>query len=77
MTFFSMLPSGNKNSERKLNQIPYPVYTCLSGSAFLVSFTDPNKQLPNAKSVFNFLIVDLVCKKYIDLLLFMDRNIIY
>ena len=52
MTFFSILPSGNENSERKLNQLPYPVYTCLSGSAFLVSFTDPNKQLPNAKSAF-------------------------
>ena len=42
----------------------------LSGSAFLVSLTDPNKQLPNLKSVFNSLIEDLVCKEYMDLLLF-------
>ena len=43
-------------------------YIYLSRSAFLVGFTDPNKQLPNVKSVLNFLIVDLVCKIYRDLL---------
>ena len=37
-------------------------------SEFFVSFTDPNKQLPNEKSVFKFLSWEP--KKYIDLLLF-------
>ena len=55
MTFFPILPSGNKNCERESNLIPQPLYLYLSRSAFLVSFTDPNKQLPNAKSVFKSL----------------------
>ena len=46
MKHFSKLPSDDENSERESNLIPKPVYTYLSGSAFLVSFTDPNKQLP-------------------------------
>ena len=50
-----MLPSGNENSERESNPVPYPLYLYLSGSRFLVSFTDPNKQLFNVKSVFKFL----------------------
>ena len=32
-----------------------PLYLYLSRSAFFVYFTDPNKQLPNVKSVFKFL----------------------
>ena len=36
-----MLPSANENSERESNLIPKPVYMYLSGSTFLVSFTDP------------------------------------
>ena len=49
----------------------YPLYLYLSGSAFLVSFTDPNKQLPYAKFAFKFLNWRAsVCEKYIDLLLF-------
>ena len=55
MTIFPMLPSANKNSERESNHMPLPVYLYLSRSAVLVSFTDPNKQLPNVKSVFKFL----------------------
>ena len=49
-----MLPSGNENSERESNPIPYSVYMYLSGSAFVVSFSDPNKQLPDVKYVFKF-----------------------
>ena len=53
--FFPMLSSGNENSERESNPIPLLVYLHLSRSAFLVSFIDPNKQLPNVKSVFKIL----------------------
>ena len=51
-----MLPSVNGNSERESNPMPWPLYLYLSGSAFLTSFTDPNKQLLNAKCMFVFLI---------------------
>ena len=50
-----MLPSGNENSEREPNPIPLPVYKYLSGSAFLVSLTDSNKQLTHVKSVFKLI----------------------
>ena len=70
MSFFPLLPSGNQNSEQESNPMLYPVYLYLFRSAFLVSFTDPNKQLLNGKYVLSFFIEDLVCKKYIDLLLF-------
>ena len=46
-----MPPSANENSENE-NQI---LYLHLSGSAFLVSFPDPNKQLFNVKHVLKFL----------------------
>ena len=49
-----MVSSGNANSERESNPMPYPLYLYLSRSAFLVSFTDPNKQLFNVKYVFKF-----------------------
>ena len=52
---FIMLPSGNKNSERESNPMSLPLYLYLSRSLFFVSFADPNKQLPNVKSVFKFL----------------------
>ena len=55
MTFFLMVPSGNENSERESNPMPKPLYLYLSRLAFLVNFTDPNKQLPNAKFVYKFL----------------------
>ena len=55
MAFFPMLPSVNKNSERESNPMPQPLYLYFPGSAFLVSFTDPNKQLFNVKSVFKSL----------------------
>ena len=44
MTFLHMLLSGMENYERKLNPLPKPVYTYLSGSAFLVTLTPPNKK---------------------------------
>ena len=47
-----MLPSVNENSERELDPMSSPPYLYLSRSAFLVSFTDSNKQLPNVQSVF-------------------------
>ena len=51
MKFFPMVPSVNENCERESNPMTYPLYLYLSGSVFLVSFADPNKQLTNAKSV--------------------------
>ena len=66
MTFLSKLPSGDENCENSLNPVSWVLYQFLSGSAFLLSYTAPNKQLRNMKSVFP---MDLVCKKYIDLLL--------
>ena len=46
-----MLLSVNKNSEQESHHMSSVLYLYLTGSAFLVSFTDPNKQLPNAKFV--------------------------
>ena len=54
MKFFPKVPSVNKNSERELNPILWPLYLCLFRS-FLFSFTDPNKQLPNVKYMLKFL----------------------
>ena len=68
ITFFPTLPSDNENSERESNSMSYPLYLYLSRSSILVSFTDPNKQLLNVKSVYKFfLIEDLVRNKYKDL----------
>ena len=55
MTFFPILPSANENCERESYPMPYPLYLYLSGSTFLVSFTDPNKEFFNLKSMFKFL----------------------
>ena len=46
-----MVASGNENSERESNPMLQLLYLYLSRSAFVVSFTDLNKQLPNVKSV--------------------------
>ena len=37
-----MVPSVNENSEQESNPATYPQYLYLSGSAFLVSFSDWN-----------------------------------
>ena len=50
-----MLQSVNTNSERETNPMLSPLYLYLSRSVLLVSFTDPNKELFNVKSVFKFL----------------------
>ena len=55
ITFFPTLPSGKEYSPRESNSMSWPKHLYLSRSAFLVSFTDPNKQLLNVKSVFEFL----------------------
>ena len=47
--------SVNKNYEQESNPMSWPLQLYLSRSAFLVSFTDPDKQLPNVKHVFKFL----------------------
>ena len=50
-----MLPSVNENSERESNPMRWPSYLYLSESAYLVSFSDPNKQLLNVISALAFL----------------------
>ena len=47
MAFFPTLPFVNENSEQESYPMRYPIYLYLSGSAFWVSFAEPNKQLPN------------------------------
>ena len=68
-----MLLSDNENSEWKFNSMSEPLYLYLSRSAFLVTFTNPYKQLLNAKEIsisFIYIIIYLMRKKYIDSLLF-------
>ena len=55
VTVFPSLPSVSETSERESNPMPDLLYLFLSRSAFLVSFTDPNKQIFNIKSMFKFL----------------------
>ena len=43
ITFLPRSKFGSEKSERESNPVPLPLYLYLSGSAFLVSFTDPNK----------------------------------
>ena len=45
-----MLPSGTENSDRESNPILEPLYTYLSGSAFLANLTSPNRQSFKIKS---------------------------
>ena len=52
MKFYPVALSVNENSEQESNPMLYLLYLHLSRPAFLVSFTDPNKQLLNVKSVF-------------------------
>ena len=40
-----MLLSGNENLERESNPIPQPLYSYLSVSEFLISFTDTANNL--------------------------------
>ena len=47
-----MLPSVNEKFERESNLMPQLLNLYLSESAFLVGFTEPNKQHPKVKSVF-------------------------
>ena len=44
ITFFPMLPSAYEDCVHESNSVPQPLYLSLSGSAFLASFTTPNKQ---------------------------------
>ena len=55
-----MVLPGNDNSGRESSPMPYPLYLYLSISMLLDSFTDPNNQLKNVKSMFEFLNCDLV-----------------
>ena len=52
MTFFCMLPSVDKNSEREWNPLPWPSYLYLCKSAFLVGL---QAQISN-----------YLCRKYIN-----------
>ena len=52
MTFLSMLPSVNKNSEQDSNAIPQPLYTYLPGLTFLANLTPSNKHSFKVKSEF-------------------------
>ena len=52
MTFLPMALSGNEDeNEPESNPMSQPLYF-MSASAFLVSFTNPNKQSFKVKSVF-------------------------
>ena len=51
ITFPHMLLPVNENSERESYHMSQALYLYLTGPAFLVSLTDPNKQLPNVKFV--------------------------
>ena len=55
MTFLSKLPSVYENRKRESNLMLQPLDFYLHESAFLVSFTAPNKQLRRVKSVFKSL----------------------
>ena len=52
MKFLPILPSGNESSERESNPILWLLYLYLSGPAYLVILTAPNKKSSNAKSPF-------------------------
>ena len=45
----------SENCEQESNPMPKPLYLYLSGTTLLVSFRDPIKLLPDAKSVFKSL----------------------
>ena len=54
-TFFPMLLFVIEECERESNPMPKVLYLYSSGSAFLVSSTDPNKRLYIVKYVIKFL----------------------
>ena len=54
-TFLPHSPFDHENCERTSNPILQPIYTYLSGSAFLVNFTAVNKLLPSVKPAFKSL----------------------
>ena len=47
-----MLPTVNESSEQESDPLLQPLFLYLSGPAFLVSSTDPYKELFAVKSVF-------------------------
>ena len=47
-----MLPSGNENSERESNPVPYCEYEFSSSLAFLISLTASNKEYFRVQLVF-------------------------
>ena len=55
--FFFHASSVNENSEREPNPMSYELYFYLSRSVSVASFTDPNKQQPNEKSVFSISLI--------------------
>ena len=82
-TFYYMLPSANESSATESNSMLWLLYLYLSRATFLVSFIDPNKQLPNTKYEFKFLncrlgLLEIYIYIYIYIYyLFRDLNIIY
>ena len=53
MTFLPQWKFESEKSESKSNPLSLPLYTYLSGSAFLINLRPPNKQSFKAKSEFN------------------------
>ena len=53
MTLLPTLKSSNENSERESNSIPEPLYTHLSGSAFLVQSIQVKKAFKSVDYVSN------------------------
>ena len=51
LAFLPNLLSYNRKLPPVSNPIPLPEYSYLSGSAFLVNLTTPNKELPNRKTL--------------------------
>ena len=76
MPFFPKFPSLNENSEGESNAMSQLIYLHLSKSAFLVSFTAQNKQLPNLKSVFRFLNCGFSVKEIIRFITFLGTEVL-
>ena len=56
--------------------MPYPLYLYIAGLAFLVSSTDPNKQLFNVKFVFESLNYAFNMSERYRLITFLGREIL-
>ena len=65
MTFFTKRRYVNESFKQESNPMPWPLSLYLFRSEVSVSFTDPNKQLPNVKSVFKFLNLWTYCVRNI------------